>query len=160
MGNAFYRGYVWPHLMFFVYSYFVSCFEFTVFQRKKFERMAREAMGIYPWVLEESNKSGFDSYSVTNSVLRISHIAFRDCRVHIFSDNLSRNNCIGVFVIPDPPQNVYLKWFQRYEIIGLSSFCHVFSCLSSIPISTYLRCFEVSWVGRISLCTYPHTALR
>ena len=35
-------------------------------------------------VLKESNKSRFDSYSVRNSVLIISHITFRDCRVHIF----------------------------------------------------------------------------
>ena len=31
---------------------------------------------------------------VRNSVLIISHITFRDCRVHIFCDNLSRNSCI------------------------------------------------------------------
>ena len=31
---------------------------------------------------------------VRKSVLIISHITFRDCRVHIFSDNLSRNSCI------------------------------------------------------------------
>ena len=31
-------------------------------------------------VLKEKNKSRFDSYSV----LIISHITFRDCRVHIF----------------------------------------------------------------------------
>ena len=37
-----------------------------------------------------SNKSRFNSYSVRNSVLIISHITFRDCRVHIFSDDLSR----------------------------------------------------------------------
>ena len=41
-------------------------------------------------VVKESNKSGFE-YSVRNSVFIISHITFRDCRVHIFSDNLSRN---------------------------------------------------------------------
>ena len=35
-------------------------------------------------VLKESNKSRFDSYSVRNSVLLISHTTFRDCRVHIF----------------------------------------------------------------------------
>ena len=35
-------------------------------------------------VLKESNKSRFDSYSVRNSVLIISHITFWDCRVHIF----------------------------------------------------------------------------
>ena len=39
-------------------------------------------------VLKESDKSRFDSYSVKSSVLIISHITFRDGRVHIFSDNL------------------------------------------------------------------------
>ena len=51
-------------------------------------------MDVGLWVLKESNKSRFDSYSDRNSVLIISHIAFRDCRVHSFSDNLSRNSCI------------------------------------------------------------------
>ena len=41
-------------------------------------------------VLKESNKRRFDSYSVWNSVLIISHITFRERRVHIFADNLSR----------------------------------------------------------------------
>ena len=40
-------------------------------------------------VLKESNKSRFDSNSVKSSVLNISHVTFRDCRVHIFSDNVS-----------------------------------------------------------------------
>ena len=56
--------------------------------------MAREAMDVCLRVLNESNKSRFDSYSIRNSVLSISHITFRDCRVHSFSDNLSRNSCI------------------------------------------------------------------
>ena len=43
-------------------------------------------------LLKESNR--FDSNSVWNSVLIISHITFRVCHVHIFSDNLSRNSCI------------------------------------------------------------------
>ena len=47
-------------------------------------------------VLKESNKSRFDSYSVRNSVLIISQITFRNFRVHIFSDNLSRNSCINI----------------------------------------------------------------
>ena len=51
---------------------------------KEFERVAREAMDLYLRVLKESNKSRFDSYSVRNSVLLISLITFRDCRVHIF----------------------------------------------------------------------------
>ena len=70
--------------------FLIHCFS------KKFERMTREAMDVRLRVLKESNKSRFDSYSVRNSVLIISHITFRDCRVHIFSDNLSRNSCISV----------------------------------------------------------------
>ena len=62
---------------------------------KKFERMAREAMDVCFLVLKESNKSSFDSFSVRNSVLIISQITFRNFRVHIFSDNLSRNSCIN-----------------------------------------------------------------
>ena len=54
--------------------------------------MAREAMDVCLRELKESNKSRFDSYSVKNSVLIISHITFRDCRVHFFSDNFSRNS--------------------------------------------------------------------
>ena len=61
---------------------------------KTFERMARKAMDICLRVLKESNKSRFDSCSIRNSVLIISHITFRDCRLHIFSDNLSRNSSI------------------------------------------------------------------
>ena len=67
--------------------FLVHCFS------KKFQTMAREAMDVCLRVLKESNKSRFDSYSVRNSVLIISHITFRDCRVHSFSDNLSRNSC-------------------------------------------------------------------
>ena len=48
-------------------------------------------------VLKESNKSRFDSYSVKSSVLGIFHITFGNSRVHIFSDNLSRNSCIYIF---------------------------------------------------------------
>ena len=58
--------------------------------------MAGEAMDICLRELKERNKSRFDSYSVRNSVLITSHITFRDCGVHIFSDNLSRNNCVIV----------------------------------------------------------------
>ena len=59
--------------------------------------MAREDMDVGLRVLKESNKSIFDSYSVRNSVSIISHSTFRDCRVHSFSDNLSRNSCINLF---------------------------------------------------------------
>ena len=45
--------------------------------------MAPEAADVCLHVLKENNKRSFDSYSVRNSVLIISHITFRDCRVHI-----------------------------------------------------------------------------
>ena len=61
---------------------------------KKFERMAREAIDVCLRMLKESNNGRFDSCSVRNSVFIISHITFRDCRVHSFSDNLSQNSCI------------------------------------------------------------------
>ena len=45
-------------------------------------------------VLKESNKSSFDSLSVRNSVLIISHIiTFWGCHAHIFSVNVSRKSC-------------------------------------------------------------------
>ena len=68
---------------------------------EKFERIAREALDICLRVLKESNKSMFDSYRVSNSELVISHITFRDCRVHIFSNTFSRNSCIltGLFLM-------------------------------------------------------------
>ena len=56
--------------------------------------MAREAMDLCLRLQKESIKSKFDSYSVRNSVLIISHITFWDCRMHIFSHNLFRKSCI------------------------------------------------------------------
>ena len=68
-------------------------------------------------VLKESNKSRFDSRfdSDRNSVLIISHITFRDCRVHIFSDNLSRNSCMHCCVVL--LCEVYCVIVLRLEII-------------------------------------------
>ena len=42
-------------------------------------------MDVFLRVLKESNKSRFDSCSVSNSALIISHITFRDYRMHIFT---------------------------------------------------------------------------
>ena len=56
--------------------------------------MAREAMDVCLRVTKESNKSRFNSYSVRKIVLIISHFTFRDCRLHFFSDSLSRNSSI------------------------------------------------------------------
>ena len=49
--------------------------------------MVGEALDICLPVLKESNKSRFDSYSVKNRELIVSHITFRDCSVLIFSDS-------------------------------------------------------------------------
>ena len=65
----------------------------SLFFKEISERMAGEAMDICLRALKESNENRFDSYSVRNSVLSISHNTFRDCPMHIFSDNLSRNSC-------------------------------------------------------------------
>ena len=73
------------------------CGWFSVHCSKKFARMAREAMDICLQLLKERNNRRFGSYSVRNRlliILIISHITFRDCRIHIFSINLSRNSCI------------------------------------------------------------------
>ena len=65
----------------------------SLFFKEISERMAGEAMDICLRALKESNENRFDSYSVRNSVLSISQNTFRDCPMHIFSDNLSRNSC-------------------------------------------------------------------
>ena len=62
-------------------------------------------------VLKESNKSKVDSYSAArNSVLIISHITFRDCHVHIFSDNLSCNSCIYSFSSKDRHLYIHIPY--------------------------------------------------
>ena len=74
----------------------VGDFKFTVFQGRKSQRIAREALESLRVLKESRKKSRFESYSVWKSALIISHFTFRDCRVHSFSDNLSRNSCILV----------------------------------------------------------------
>ena len=54
--------------------------------------MAQEAVDVCLRVLEESSKRRFDNDTVRNSVLIISHITSRRCRVHSFADNLSRSS--------------------------------------------------------------------
>ena len=71
----------------------VGGFEFTVLQRNSKE-LAQKAMKMCLRVLTERNKVGSTATVVRNSISIISHITFWDCRVHIFSDNLSRNSCI------------------------------------------------------------------
>ena len=94
---------------------------------KEFERMVREATDICLRVLKESSKSRFDSYSVRKSALIISHITFRDCRVHSFSDNLARNSCIRLKIYRLPNFNMLLQ-------LVLTKFftSELFSCLLKV----------------------------
>ena len=125
----------------------VGGFEFTVFQ---FERMARETMDVCLRVLKESNKSNkFDSYSVRNSVLIISHITFRICCVHIFSDNLSRNSFICIF-------NCYIRT-QIWETKAINSFVLRFkwffgSCFLCLYFLIFLGWMNpLAWSNRTQL---------
>ena len=68
----------------------MSGFEFTVLPKTNLKE-CHERLWTYVY---EFYKSRFDSCRVRNSALITSHIAFRDCRVYIFFDNLSLNSCI------------------------------------------------------------------
>ena len=56
----------------------VHCFS------KKFQTMAREAMDMF------ASAKGKQEQCIDHI-----HITFQDCRMHSFSDNLSRNSCMG-----------------------------------------------------------------
>ena len=69
-------------------------------------------------MLKGSTKSRSDSYSVRNSVLIISHITFRDCRVHIFPDNLSRNSFILSWTVLFQPR-LFKRWLSLPRCVGI-----------------------------------------
>ena len=73
-------------------------------------------MDICLQVLKESHKNRFDSYSVRNSELIVSHITFRNCRVHNFSKNLPRNSCISVFRVVVVPTTRNTKYNRKIAI--------------------------------------------
>ena len=54
---------------------------------QKFQKNGTRGHGLCFRVLKGSSKSRFNSHSVRNSVL-ISHINFRDCRMHFYSDKI------------------------------------------------------------------------
>ena len=78
------------------------CLLYTAISRKvvgkRHMRQSRKAMDVCLQMLKDRHKrdkSRFDSYSARNSVFSISHTTFRDCQVHIFSNNLSRTAVNG-----------------------------------------------------------------
>ena len=71
----------------------VGDFKCTVFQRNLKESYGRPLIYVCEcW--RKVTKVGSTATVVRNSVLIISHITFRDCRVHFILDKLSRNSCI------------------------------------------------------------------
>ena len=96
-------------------------------------------------VLKESNKSRFDSYSVRNSVLIISHITFRDCRVHSFSDNLSRNSCIWARMCRF---KLYFKINLTTQRVWLMNFAYlIYSC----DLILYLLQRWCTWLDSLAI---------
>ena len=73
-------------------------------------------MDICLQVLKESHNNRFDSYSVRNSELIVSHITFRNCRVHNFSSNLPRNSCNSVFRVVVVPTTRNTKYNRKIAI--------------------------------------------
>ena len=64
--------------------------EFTVLcSSEKFERMAREAIDVCLRMLNESNNRKFDSFSVRNRVLIISHLLSELSRALFFGQPFS-----------------------------------------------------------------------
>ena len=114
-------------------------------------------MGVCLRVLRESNKSRFDSYSVRNIVLIISHITFRDCRVDTFSDNLSRNSYLFLLAFLDLTVHNVRQHSYRFEFTDqqkhrINLFSHSF--LSREHMNPQLTCSQQqqlrSSVGRAS----------
>ena len=61
-------------------------------------------------------KKRSDGYSVRNRVLIISHITFQVCRVHIFSDNLSRNSCMRYVLVG---KDIRSQFFKMWMVLAL-----------------------------------------
>ena len=104
-------------------------------------------------VLKESNKRIFDSYSARNGVLIVSHITFRDCRVHIFSDNLSRNSCIWTKC---KRQKSWLTWAICTNFSSLYAILKEISAIENFEIAGWqkvnepyilLRGVKINWMN-------------
>ena len=71
-----------------------------------------------------TQQSRLDSYSVRNSVVSMCNATFRDCRVHSFFDNFSRNS----YMFPKEAVNFFLNLFalsiefERYSLCRYSTF--------------------------------------
>ena len=106
-----------------------------------------------PWkcVCECSRKATKVSSTATvvrNSVLIISHVTFRDCRVHIFSDNLPRNSCILHIISkqsPSPLHHTFLLGRARFTAQPLSA---LVSALTAIGDTSQLLAYSGYFFGK------------
>ena len=95
--------------------FLVHCFS------NKFQRMAREAMDVCLRGLKETTKVGSTATVSRTSVLIISHITFRDCRLHSFCDSLSRNSCWPTYL---PLRCRFIVARRSILIIKVSRYIH------------------------------------
>ena len=113
--------------------------------------MAREAMGVCLRVLKESNKSRFDSYSVRKSVLIISHITFRDCRVHSFPTTFLEIAVYGeakLTLARTNPLPFYIPFFKKK--VQCTSFVYLL-LTNGTPL--YIPCLELCTLFNCCKCT-------
>ena len=80
------------------------------------------AMDVCLRVLKESNKSRFESCSVRNSELIVSHIIFRDCRVHIF---FFATTFLEIAVYTNSLQSATLRPFPDYDKLPVYHYLRV-----------------------------------
>ena len=99
-------------------------------------------------MLKESSNRRCDSCSVRSSVLIIPHVTFRDCRVHIFSDNLPRNSCILHIISkqsPSPLHHTFLLGRARFTAQPLSA---LVSALTAIGDTSQLLAYSGYFFGK------------
>ena len=104
-------------------------------------------------------QSRFDRYIVRNSVLLISHITFRDCRVHIFPTTfLEIAVYMGRFSAEPPSHFVFNPNKQVYhsrisavtfEALSVNTLCSFFRTRMGHPI--------VCLLGKVSELTKKHS---
>ena len=92
--------------------------------------MVREATDICLQVLKEATKVGSTATVVKYGVMIISHITFRDCRVHFFGVNLSPNSCIKKLTRPHYPEP------KLYHLDSKTHLCDQMACAVGIPAIT------------------------
>ena len=123
----------------------VGDFKCTVFQRNFKESYGRPLIYVCEcW--RKITKVGSTATVVRNRVLIISHITFRDCRVHFIFDKLSRNSCINRAIFA----NLQRRPLKLGRLIVLQK-THLTAIKHCVPMATYS--FPVH-IHLISICDF------